>query len=305
MSESNHEIIFKGSPDSLSIYSKNAGLIRRENDIVELKEEVDSNESEQNLIAREKQEKLLFDLNGAFGEFFNGINLPSEEVLPENMHVINKKKFENVKKRACSHELLDAFVYNGEIYIKDGDPDDIRHDLSHAIMHTLSGSKKLINVENEPGTSYLFISECNLKSGYELSNDKGKILGRGLNEAITEIGAKFVLKKFFNRIGSKVSTIEEKNYLPQVFVVNELAEIMRPEEVEEAYVDLFRGYVDNNSRIWKLLSKTFREHGVEEGLKNLLKMDLSVNSAIETAKKLGFMRALDKIKQWQKTNLKK
>ncbi len=305
MSGSNHEIIFHGSPDSLRMYANSASLEKSKINIVELKEEVDAGESEQSMLAREKQDKLLSDLNVAFEGFFNGINLPAEEVRPENMHVIHEKKFENVKKRAGSHELLGAFVYNGEIYIKNGNPNDIMHDLSHAMMHTFSGSKKLVNVEAEEGTPYLFVSECNLKSGFELSNDKGKILGRGLNEAITEIGATMAKASYLDKIGQDASVIREINYLPQVFVLQDLAEIMNPENVEEAYAEFFKGYIDNSSRIWKLLSKTFKEHGIEDGLKSLLKMDLSVNSAIETAKKLGFTRALDKIKQIQKSGLKK
>lgn len=304
MSGSNHEIIFKGSPDSLRMYADSASHEKSKKNIVELKEEVDAEENEQNFLTREKQNKLLLDLNGAFGNFFNSLNLPAVEVNPENMHVIHEKKFESVKKRAGSHELMGAFIYNDEIYIRNGNPDDIMEDLSHAMMHAFSGSKRMVNIEAEAGTPYLFVSEYDLKSGYELANDKGKILGRGLNEAITEIGSRLALEAYLNKIGRKDDVIRENFYLPQVYIVHELAEIMNPENIEEAYSELFKGYTDNSPRIWKLLSRIFKEHGIEEGLKNLLKMDLSLNSAIETAKKLGFTTALNKIKQLQKLSPK-
>jgi hypothetical protein len=288
-----HEFFYRyPSNDDASVARCNFADTNTKKNIIELKEEIKLNENEK---------KVLAELNEAVADFFNDIDLPSEPFPLESLHLIDPKKFDRLKKRAGSHELTGAFFYKGEIFIKKSPGDDFANDLSHAMMHAISGSRTKVSVKPDPEkTNFFYSHEYGFKSGYELANDKGKVLGRGFNEAVTEIAASFIkkysAKKLNNDDGHKYNT----NYLPQIYVVEDLAEMINPNNPEEALLELIRGYTANDVQVWKFLTQYFKDHGVDNGLKFLLQMDLSADSAMDTAKKLQFDNAIKKIKNIQK-----
>jgi hypothetical protein len=227
----------------------------------------------------------------------------------DRVHLVNSKEYRDMRGSTSESESV-AYFSDGHIYLqRTNSRADLIVDFSHEIAHAMSFLKKRINILENTKDEITYETEI-LRHGYaaKSGNMEKMVVGRGFDEAMTEI----IGWNIRNRVVEKQTFLSEKeelwvsdasyfnnNYQPQIILLQEIFKRLEPEKPEVGAANMMHDYITGNPQTYKDIQNMFREQGIKDGLKILMAMDTSIESAKETAKKLHLTTALEGIHQWQ------
>lgn len=253
------------------------------------------------LTMTEHEMKIIYRIQNAIDIFTDQLELARLPIGVDRIHILSTEEYNALPFSA--HGV--ACMVDGHIYVqRNGDYAEMIIDLTHEIAHEISFLKKRVDLNLQEDEIHLTTHE--LRRGFgSRSGSTEEMVGRGFNEAMTEIVAQNI-RVLYSQDDEAMGENERDwlieaphAYWPQQIVMNKVFEVLEPGNPEQVAADTIHDYFTGKPQTFKDIQKKFADRGIKSGLKILMAMGTSAESAFETAKKLGLLEAVIEIDKWQ------
>lgn len=253
------------------------------------------------LTMTEQERKIIYHIENAIDIFTDQLELARLPIGVDRIHILSTEEYNALPFSA--HGV--ACMVDGHIYVqRNGDYAEMIIDLTHEIAHEISFLKKRVDLNLQEDEIHLTTHE--LRRGFgSRSGSTEEMVGRGFNEAMTEIVAQNI-RVLYSQDDEAMGENERDwlieaphAYWPQQIVMNKVFEVVDPENPGQVAADTIHDYFTGNPQTFKDIQKKFADMRIKGGLKILMAMGTSTESALETAKNLNLSEAVREIEESQ------
>ncbi len=253
------------------------------------------------LTMTEQEKKIIYRIQDAVDMFTDQLKLSRLSIDIDRIHILTPEEYSALPFDTPGV----ACMVDGHTYVqRNNDSTEMVSDLTHEIAHEISFLKKRVDLNLQEDEIHLTTHE--LRRGFgSRSGSKEEMVGRGFNEAMTEIVAQNI-RVLYSQDDEAMGENERDwlieaphAYWPQQIVMNKVFEVLEPGNPEQAAADTIHDFFTGHPKTFKDIQKKFADRGIKGGLKILMAMGTSADSALETAKKLDLPEAVREIGEWQ------